>query len=270
MVDEQDKGISGTGRQRFSLMVCAAMTVALAGIVVFTISGFGYQWRWWSLGTGFGLLKWGFYISVAGGILSIIAAFVTRPGRPVRGFGFSLAGIIISLAVCGTAWFFSARASSAPPIHDVTTDTQNPPQFKAVLPLRKDAPNKSAYFGSDSVKWHGKIKTVSQWQHQEFPDIVPIMLDVPVAKAYNLALAAAKKMSWWKIQSARPEKGRIEATSTIPWFGFKDDIVIRIDSAGMGSRIDIRSDSRLGFGDIGENARRIRSYTKILKKEAGI
>lgn len=270
MVDDKESASNGTPKSHFSLSVCLALTVALVGIIVFTFSGFGYQWGWWSLGTGFNLLRWGFYISIVGGILSVVAAFITRPGRGVRGFAFSWAGILISLAVCCTAWFFSARATAAPPIHDITTDTQNPPLFQAVLPMRKNAPNKSAYFGTDSVKWHGEIKTVSQWQHLEYPDIVPVMLDVPTSKAYKLALAAAKKMSWWKIQAAEPAKGHIEATSTIPWFGFKDDIVIRIDSAGMGSRIDIRSDSRLGYSDIGENARRVRSYTKILKKEAGM
>jgi len=254
--------------KRFSITVWVGFFIAIVGAIVFVISGLGYQWHWWSLGMGFTLLRWGFYITLAGGLISIAGAVIARPKRPVRGFEYACIGIIVSLAVCGTAWLFQRRAAAAPPIHDVTTDIQNPPLFKAVLPLRVNAPNKSAYFGDDSVRWHGKRVTVSEAQREAYPDIVPIKLSVSTDQAYEYALAAAKKMSWWKIQAADQSAGRIEATSTIPWFGFKDDIVIRIESQDNDSRIDIRSDSRLGYSDIGENARRIRHYMKLLEQKA--
>lgn len=254
--------------KRFSITVWVGLFISILGAVVFGISGLGYQWHWWNLGMGFTLLRWGFYIAFAGGIISIFGAIIARPNRPVRGFEYACIGIVLSIAICGTAWFFQHRAATAPPIHDVTTDIQNPPQFKAVLPLRAHAPNKSAYFGSDTVSWHGKRITVSQAQREAYPDIVPVKLSVSTEQAHKYALAAAKEMNWWKIQAADESDGRIEATSTIPWFGFKDDIVIRITNSGSNSRIDIRSDSRLGYSDIGENARRIRHYMKLLEKEA--
>ncbi len=255
--------------ERYSITVWIGFFLAILGVVVFSLSGFGYQWHWWGLGMGFTMLRWGFYIAVAGGLISIAGAIITRPKRPVRGFKYAVIGIIVSIAVCGTTWLFYSRATSAPPIHDITTDLQNPPQFQAVLSMRTNAPNKSAYFGDDSVRWQGKEVTVSEAQREAYPDIVPVQFSVSPDQAYQDALAAAKKMHWWKIQASNQLSGKIEATSTIPWFGFKDDIVIRIDSAGSGSRLDIRSDSRLGRSDIGENARRIRNYMSILKKEAG-
>lgn len=254
--------------KRFSITVWVGFIIAIVGAVVFGMSGLGYRWHWWSLGMGFTLLRWGFYIALLGGLISIAGAIIARPKGHVKGFEFACIGIVLSLAVCGTTLFFLHRASTAPPIHDVTTDIQNPPQFKAVLPLRAHAPNKSAYFGDDSVRWHGKLVTVSEAQREAYPDIVPVKVSVSSGQAYKYALAAAKKMNWWKIQAADQSAGRIEATSTIPWFGFKDDIVIRIENKGSDSRIDIRSDSRLGYSDIGENARRIRHYMKLLEREA--
>jgi uncharacterized protein (DUF1499 family) len=65
----------------------------------------------------------------------------------------------------------------------------------------------------------------------------------------------------WKIVDDNPAEGRIEATATTRWFGFKDDVVIRIvPSAGNGSRVDIRSVSRVGLSDVGTNTRRIRAF----------
>jgi len=255
--------------KRSSITVWIGFLLSIFGLIVFTLSGFGYQWQWWGLGMGFTLLRYGFYMSAAGGVISIIGAIIARPSRKVCGFEYALVGIVASIAVCGTTWFFYSRANTAPPIHDITTDLVNPPQFQAVLPMRKNAPNKSAYFGDDSVRWQGKMVTVSEAQREAYPDIVPVMFSVSPDQAYQYALNAAKKMDWWEIQAANPSTGRIEATSTIPWFGFKDDIVIRVDSSSSGSRLDIRSDSRLGMGDIGENARRINNYMSILKKEAG-
>lgn len=91
------------------------------------------------------------------------------------------------------------------------------------------------------------------------------MLSIPSDKAFEQALAAARKMSW-VIVDANAAEGRIEATDTTFWFGFKDDIAIRVIPADKGSRVDIRSVSRVGKSDVGMNAKRIRKYMKELKQ----
>ena len=78
-------------------------------------------------------------------------------------------------------------------------------------------------------------------------------------------MAAARKIGW-VIVDANAAEGRIETTDTTFWFGFKDDIVIRITPADHGSRVDIRSVSRVGKSDVGTNAKRIRKYLKELKQ----
>jgi uncharacterized protein (DUF1499 family) len=95
--------------------------------------------------------------------------------------------------------------------------------------------------------------------------VKPAWLSVPPAQAFAQALAAARDMGW-EIVAADSAAGRIEATATTFWYGFKDDVVIRVTPSDQGARIDVRSESRLGGSDVGTNARRITTY---LKKLAG-
>ena len=116
-------------------------------------------------------------------------------------------------------------------------------------PLRKGAPNTAEYGG----------KEVADAQRKGYPDIQPKMLEVPPQVAFARALETAERMGWTLVAND-PAEGRIEATDTTFWYGFKDDIVIRVTRAGAGSRVDVRSVSRVGRSDIGTNARRIRRY----------
>lgn len=149
------------------------------------------------------------------------------------------------------------KAGSVPPIHDISTDTDNPPAFVAVVPLRAkaNASNPPEYAGAETAAK----------QKQAYADIAPVMLDVAPDQAFIKALAAAKAMSDWEIVEDAPAEGRIEATATSRFMGFKDDIVIRVRPEGTGSRIDIRSKSRVGRSDVGANAERIRAYVAKLK-----
>jgi uncharacterized protein (DUF1499 family) len=137
-------------------------------------------------------------------------------------------------------------------IHDITTDTENPPVFVSILALRKDAPNSAIYGGPE----------VATRQHVAYPDIRPLVSDLPPARAFERSRSVAQQMGW-NIVDEDPAEGRIEAIATTRWFGFKDDIVLRIaPAAGTGSRIDIRSVSRVGKSDVGTNARRIRAFLR--------
>jgi uncharacterized protein (DUF1499 family) len=142
-----------------------------------------------------------------------------------------------------------------PPIHDITTDTQDPPAFVAILPLRAGAANPPEYGGS----------SVAEQQRRAYADIQPVMISATPAQAFQRALSAATKLGWSVV--ARDESaGRIEAVDTTFWFGFKDDVVIRVRGATEGSRVDIRSKSRVGVGDVGTNARRIRAFMAALRE----
>ncbi len=117
------------------------------------------------------------------------------------------------------------------------------------MPLRAAAAVPAAYPGSETA----------QAQRRAYPDIAPLELAVPPAAAFARALDAATAMGW-EIVAADAVAGRIEATATTPWFGFRDDVVVRVAPTPTGSRIDVRSVSRVGKSDLGANAKRIRAY----------
>jgi uncharacterized protein (DUF1499 family) len=142
-------------------------------------------------------------------------------------------------------------------IHDITTDTENPPDFVAILPLRRDS-NPAEYGGPE----------IAAKQHAAYPDIRPLAVGISPSRAYEAALATAVAMKWQIVQGS-PSERRIEAVATTRWFGFKDDIVIRISpAANGGSVLDIRSASRVGLSDLGTNARRIRTFLKTFSNAA--
>jgi uncharacterized protein (DUF1499 family) len=141
-----------------------------------------------------------------------------------------------------------------PPIHDVTTDPDDPPRFVAVLPLRREAPNSAEYAGP----------TLAAQQRAGYPDLAPVHLADPPPQAFARAVAAARSLGW-QIVAAAPAEGRLEATDRTRWFGFRDDVVVRVLPEAGGSRVDVRSVSRVGRSDLGTNARRIRRFLEALQ-----
>lgn len=239
------------GRYASPLGLLLALLAAAAEL----ISGFGSRLEWWHYRTGLALLG-------AAGITGGIAAAISLiggvfSGRNRSAYYMAVAGIVIGLITAGIPWSWSRIGQNVPKIHDITTDTDNPPRFIDVIPLRENAENSADYAG----------QYVSEQQRRAYPDIEPLALPLKADKAFDRALKAAREMGW-KIASSVPAEGRIEATATTFWFGFKDDVVVRVSPLSKGSRIDVRSLSRVGKGDVGTNAKRIRAYLKKLKKEA--
>lgn len=224
-----------------------ALLVAVVAILMLIVAGPGTRLGVWNFRFGLALLRYAAYLGIVAIVLSAIALVAARP----RGGSLAQLGLALALGCTAFAvpWMFLQRAKQIPPIHDITTDTREPPQFVAVLPLRRNAMNPATY-GGDSV---------AALQHRAYPDIRPLTLDVPPGQAFDRALAAANAMGW-TVEAADSTSGRIEATATTPWFGFKDDVVVRIGAEGAGSRVDVRSVSRVGVGDFGTNAARVRSY----------
>jgi hypothetical protein len=169
--------------------------------------------------------------------------------------GFALIGVIA--AALGYYIPESYRPpDGTPPIHDISTDAVDPPAYVAILPLRADAPNTTVYGGSEGMT-HERL---AQLQTEAYPDLQTLTIDEPPDQVFERALAAVDELGW-ELVAAVPEEGRIEATDTTFWFRFKDDVVIRIrPAAGSGTTVDARSLSRVGGGDAGTNARRLRSF----------
>ena len=183
-------------------------------------------------------------------ILLSFAAFVVIWRQGVSGLGRALLGLFLGLALLAYPAYLGTRALKLPEISDITTDTANPPRFDVLARLRPRGRND--YPGP----------AVAALQRAAYPDVAPLELEVSPKVAYDAALALVTKRKWY-IGDARAPLGRregvIEAVARTPIMGFRDDIVIRVSPMGQGSRIDMRSASRVGSHDFGANASRIRS-----------
>ncbi len=241
-----------TTRAWFPAVTWSAAAV-LVGAALVLSAALGYRSGALQLIDSFSVLRWGARISAGAGAIALIAALWSAFRR--LHWQNVLAGLLA--AALGFIGYNipaqqQAIARSVPPIHDITTDTADPPEFVAILPLRADAPNPPEY-----------DPEVAAQQQEGYPDLSSITLDVPPYAAFEQALAAAESMGWDMVVDDAIN-GRIEATDTTFWYGFKDDVVIRIRPDGSGSRIDVRSKSRVGGSDVGANAQRIREYTSRL------
>jgi len=231
-----------------------AMGVACAAAQLLVLAGVGSRLGWWHFRLGFTLLGYGAYGGVGAALLGLWGVILASRKRQPAGILLAVLAIVSGLAVAAVPFSWRMNARQLPVIHDITTDTVHPPQFVAILPLRKDAPNQALYGGPQ----------VAEQQKRAYSDLRTEVLDLPAGRAFELALATARAAGW-RIVAAEPAEGRIEATDTTFWFGFTDDIVIRITAAGEPTLLDIRSVSRVGKSDVGTNARRIRSYLKRLR-----
>jgi uncharacterized protein (DUF1499 family) len=223
------------------------LTLAFVAAGLLGISGIGVRLGLWPFGAGLQLLRWSGYLGLAAAAGAAIGLLI--PKARAGALGSLVVALVVGLGVAYLPWHWRQRARAVPPIHDISTDLEHPPGFVAVLPLRSNAPNPSEYGGPE----------VAAAQRQGYPDIQPLLLAVPPSVAFARALAAAEGMGW-ALVAADSSAGRIEATATTAWFGFKDDVVIRVTPAPEGSRIDVRSVSRVGKSDVGTNAARIRAY----------
>lgn len=239
----------GTGRKPLSRFALAALVLAGVVALVAALSGLGARWGIWHFRTGFQLLRWSAYGGVAVVLLSLVAVYRAHPGGGRRGLWMAAAALVIGLVIVYVPWSWQRRARAVPPIHDVTTDLADPPEFVAIAPLRADAPNPLEHGGPE----------VAAQQREAYPDIRPLVLPLPRDRAFQRALDAAREMGW-EIVAADPGAGRIEATDRTTWFGFRDDVVIRLTPLDGRTVLDVRSLSRVGGGDSGTNARRVRSY----------
>jgi len=234
------------------LLPCLPLVISLLALLSLALSGFGVRQGWWPLRLGFLMLEWSAYAGLAAAVCAF--AFMASPLR--RGaLPALLVGLVVGLVTAFLPWQWKQQAQALPKIHDISTDLTHPPVFEKILPLRAIAPNPAAYGG----------EAIAAEQRKGYPDIQPREVAFPPAETFARALAAASGMGW-QIVDADAGKGIIEATDTTLWFGFKDDIVIRIVPAGTGSRIDMRSVSRVGKSDVGTNAARIRKYFATLAK----
>ena len=236
-----------------SLVPLIAFGVAAFALAVLGVAGPLYRLGV-SLPTAYEIMRWAEYIGLAASLMAIGAAFYTYRGRRWTGTLVSVLALILGLTAVAIPLAWQRRAQRLPSIHDITTDLDNPPAFQSILAKRADAPNKL-----------DRTPQLSLLQREGYPDLAPVTLSTAPAATFDRALAVAQSHGW-EIVTADKSSGRIEASDTTRWFGFTDDIVVRLTPWGTGTRVDVRSTARTGAGDLGRNASRIRTFLDDLSE----
>jgi uncharacterized protein (DUF1499 family) len=238
-------------------LIGIGLAVALASAVAMVLSGIGYRFGLWHFRTGFTIMRWAFWFAAGGAVASLAGLFFLVPKAP-RLVAAAVVGILVGTATAYVPWTYKETVASLPFIHDITTDTQNPPAFVAVRALRKEGDHPVEYDGPE----------VAAEQQKAYPDLMPLTLAADKDRVFEAAEAALKAMNL-EIVDASAAEGRIEAVHTSLLYGFKDDMVVRLVPEGAGTRVDVRSKSRVGRSDVGQNAKRIREFLQRLGAGVG-
>ena len=224
------------------MSVIAILLVALAGPL--------YKFGAVELGTAFTGFKFGLFTGIAALVLLAIQLLFKRNTASI---GSALASAVLAVAAIAVPLGMMNTAKNVPPIHDISTDLVNPPEFVAVAPLRADASNPVEYAGAE----------VAEQQRTAYPDLQTLAYAQSKPELVKASNQAIENLGW-ELVNTDADKGIIEATETTAWFGFKDDVIIRVTDNDSERLVDIRSKSRVGQSDLGKNAARIHSFIEEL------
>lgn len=244
----------GSGLTRAAVILGLALGVV--AILLLAAGPLGWRAGWWSFRLAFTtLMPYAFYCGCAGVVVSLVA-IIGPLGRGARG---SILGAALGLVLGGIAAYFPWHASEMrgvyPPMHDITTDFADPPSFDFAASMREAEHGAGIAYPAEATAM----------QQKDYPGIEPALLDVPPAQGFDRALAVVKARGWTIVKSD-PAAGIIDAYDKSFWFGFADDVAIRVTATDKGSRVDIRSGSRQGRGDFGVNAARVRGFLAALNQ----
>jgi uncharacterized protein (DUF1499 family) len=187
-----------------------------------------------------------------------VAGLAISDGKSRRILVAALIGTAVGLVTAYVPWSWKQTADALPYIHDISTDTTNPPEFVAAAKLRKPGDHPVSYDG----------KEVADLQQKAYPDLITLTTKASREKVFEAATAAIASMGMHLVD-ADPSQGRIEANQTSLLYGFTDDMVVRIATSENGTKVDVRYKSRVSRSDLGQNAKRIRIFLRRLNATLG-
>ena len=229
-----------------------AKAILVGGVVAVCcvlVGAIGVRIGLWPYGTGFTFLTGGAVLSVMGLFLGIIAYVVClRKGLRAERSGI-LIGILLSAVILAQLGVQYSAVTSHPVIHNISTDTVEPPVFNKLVAIREAE-------GANPLAYDAEV--LAEQQQTAYPEVKTLVSSQPTNVLFNQAMVVLQDLGL-EIVNEDTAAGMIEATATTFWFGFKDDVVVRIRSTANGSIVDVRSVSRVGRSDLGVNAKRIRA-----------
>lgn len=264
-------GAKRHGFRKLLLKLSLALTIFAPLLFIFAALGAKLGLWGWRFGLGTLTTKVGPLVLMLGAAVAVLALLAAILIKPRKGILIAAIGLLIPLLAFGKLAKTKATVAKLPFIHDITTDTQDPPAFGKVVMKERAAVegvNTADYIGKKApAKMADGTATkmlVSALQTKAYPEIRPLILNDTKEVVFGEVLATVKAMGW-KIKREDLGLGLIDATDTTFWYGFQDDITIRLRaSEGGGTIVDVRSLSRVGGSDLGKNAARIREFLERL------
>lgn len=241
----------------YHYMILLALALACAGLIGALASGLGVRAGLWEFRTGFTVLRWSAYVAIAAAALALpgLAGSKFAGGSLLEARG--LAALLLGLVVFAVPYLTAREFRKTPTVADATTSVEDPPDFVALVPVRElSARNPLAYRRDEAAALQARY----------FPDLETVETGMTPPEVITLARQVMEDMGF-EIVAAEPGAGRIEATDTSFWFGFKDDVVLRARARPEGGTlVDIRSASRVGKLDGGVNGKRVRALMRRLRE----
>lgn len=246
--------------ERTSALAVWSLRLALFSIPVIALAAGLYRADLLTFEPAVATLGVGLGMALVGGLVAV-AACISIWESGWRGLGAAVGALFIALALLAVPAAVLARGLMLPPLTDLTTDVADPPRFRAMGFARPSAANPALYPGD----------AASALQRGAYPGIKPVDLDATPEEAFNTVLALVRARHWRILDAVPPRggvrDGQIEAVAQTPLLGFRNDVVIRVRPTQRGARIDVRSSSRYGIHDLGENAWRISRLMADLSAE---
>ncbi|MEE9451805.1 MAG: DUF1499 domain-containing protein, partial [Gammaproteobacteria bacterium] len=237
----------------YMLLVKITFAFSMLTIILFPLASLGARFSLWHYSTAFQIIK----VEVILGLIVVLSALALLICAWVMKLSsnavwMSLSSILVIGLVIVPLLYQFYLVNRLPKIHDITTDWEDPPQFEKIVDLRPANSNTLEYAG----------ESIAAQQRDAYPYIITTYSSLSPAETFGSALAIVRKLNWNVIatDAVNEDESIIESTQSSFWFGFTDDIVIRIQAAKGGSKIVIRSVSREGVRDIGPNAKRIKNF----------
>jgi hypothetical protein len=212
------------------------LALAVLAALLLIVCGPGTRAGLWPFAVGFGMFAGALLVGLAAAGAALVG--LALPRLRAHCVPLLAAALVLGAASAAVPLDYVRRVKTLPYINDITTDTERPPQFAPPKPYERH---------------------FAELQRIGYPDLRALELAAAPKQAFARAAETARAQGW-EITALDESAGRIEAVVTTRWFGFKDDVAIRITPAGAGSRIDMRSKSRVGRSDVGTNAQRIREF----------
>ena len=217
------------------------LSLAVLAALLLLISGPGTLVGLWPFRFGFGMFAGAMLVGLAAAGAALVGLLNLRRehSRPAM-----LVALVLGAVSAAIPLDYVRRVKTLPYINDISTDAERPPQFSPPKAYPEHFP---------------------ELQRIGYPNLHALEIQLAPKQAFARAVEIVKD-NGWEIAALNEAAGKIEAVVTTRWFGFKDDVVIRVTPAGAGSRVDMRSKSRVGRSDVGTNVRRIEEFLARMQR----